>query len=84
MLESAGFEDVCIEDTSRYWDEGDSEEKDTRRPDIVAFNPTSRNRKRYVIDVVGAWAGHPGGALRGKWRVPGKAANVKARGKWTS
>ena len=49
---------------------------------MVAFNP--RNRKRYVIDVVGAWAGHPGGAARGKWRVPGKAAEVKATGKWAS
>jgi len=80
LFESAGFTDVRIED--RYWDEGDSEAKDTRRPDIVAFNP--RNRKRYVIDVVGAWAGHPGGAARGKWRVPGKAADAKAAGKWTS
>ena len=50
MLESAGFDDVEIED--RWWDEGDDEEKDTRRPDTTAYNP--RNRRRYVIDVVGA------------------------------
>ena len=37
MMESAGFEDVVIED--RWWDEGDGEAKDTRRPDITAFNP---------------------------------------------
>eukprot|EP01044_Picomonas_judraskeda_P014107 COSAG03_NODE_2207_length_3012_cov_7.757981_1_plen_304_part_00 len=32
MMESAGFEDVVMED--RWWDEGDDEAKDTRRPDI--------------------------------------------------
>eukprot|EP01043_Picozoa_sp_COSAG02_P055688 COSAG02_NODE_6499_length_3536_cov_86.400640_3_plen_85_part_00 len=37
MLESAGFKDVEIED--RWWDESDGEAKDTRRPDIIAFNP---------------------------------------------
>ena len=40
------------------WDEGNAETKDTRRPDIAAFNP--RDRRRYVIDVVGAWAVQPG------------------------
>ena len=48
MMQSAGFEDVQMED--RWWDEGDAETKDTRRPDITAFNP--RDRRRYVIDVV--------------------------------
>lgn len=52
MLKSAGFEDVQIED--RWWDDGDGEDRETRRPDITAFNP--RDRKRYVIDVVGAWS----------------------------
>ena len=45
---SAGFEDVQMED--RWWDEGEAEAKDTRRPDVTAFNP--RDRRRYVIDVV--------------------------------
>ena len=81
MLESArGFEDVEIED--RWWDEGDDEEKDTRRPDITAYNP--RNRRRYVIDVVGAWAVRAGGEEEGGSRAPGHAASGKERGKQLS
>ena len=78
MLRSAGFEDVEMED--RWWDEGDDEAKDTRRPDITCFNPI--DRCRYVIDVVGAWAALDGG--RGVWRPVGHAANGKARFKWRS
>jgi hypothetical protein len=77
MLESAGFEDVEIED--RWWDEGDGEAKDTRRPDITAFNP--RDRRRYVIDVVGAWALVAGGDEEEKVREPGAAATSKEKGK---
>ena len=80
MMESAGFEDVVMED--RWWDEGDDEAKDTRRPDITAFNP--RIRRRVVIDVVGAWAMQAGGSKDGRWREPGHSANVKALGKWRS
>eukprot|EP01043_Picozoa_sp_COSAG02_P104747 COSAG02_NODE_40755_length_401_cov_6.400662_1_plen_88_part_10 len=47
MMESAGFENVVIED--RWWDEGDGEAKDTRRPGITAFNP--RTRRWYVLDI---------------------------------
>ena len=57
MMESAGFEDVVMED--RWWDEGDDEAKDTRRPDITAYNP--KIRRRVVIDAVGAWATQAGG-----------------------
>ena len=80
MMESAGFEDVVMED--RWWDEGDEEAKDTRRPDITAFNP--RIRRRVVIDVVGAWAMQAGGRKDGRWREPGHSANVKALGEWRS
>ena len=79
MMHSAGFEDVQMED--RWWDEGDAETKDTRRPDITAFNP--RDRRRYIIDVVGAWAVQPGGG-QGPWRDPGHSANGKAQFKWRS
>ena len=79
MMKSAGYEDVEMED--RWWDEGDGEAKDTRRPDIVAFNP--RIRRRVVIDVVGAWAVQPGGA-RGAWRRAGHSADGKALFKWGS
>ena len=79
MMKSAGYEDVEMED--RWWDEGDGEAKDTRRPDIVAFNP--RTRRRVVIDVVGAWAVQPGGA-RGAWRRAGHSADGKALFKWGS
>ena len=79
MMQSAGFEDVQIED--RWWDEGDAEAKDTRRPDVTAFNP--RDRRRYVIDVVGAWAVQPGGG-QGSWRKAGHSANGKAQFKWRS
>ena len=72
MMESAGFED--IEEEDRWWDEGDDEAKDTRRQDITAFNP--RNRRRYVIDVVGAWAIQPGGGqgwqVEGAWSLGGR------------
>eukprot|EP01043_Picozoa_sp_COSAG02_P114266 COSAG02_NODE_50559_length_319_cov_3.913636_1_plen_55_part_10 len=32
-----------------WWDEGDGEAKDTRRPGITAFNP--RTRRWYVLDI---------------------------------
>ena len=79
MMVSTGFEDVEKED--RWWDPGDEEEENTRRPDITAFNP--RDRKRYVIDVVGAWSFVDGGG-RGAWREPGSGANAKAGFKWRS
>ena len=65
----------------RWWDEGDAGTKDTRRPDITAFNP--RDRRRHVIDVVGAWAVQQGGG-QGPWRDPGHSANGKAQFKWRS
>ena len=77
MMESAGFEDVVIED--RWWDEGDGEAQDTRRPDITAFNP--RTRRRYVLDIVGAWASKAGGEDEDGQRVAGHAASGKERGK---
>eukprot|EP01044_Picomonas_judraskeda_P001054 COSAG03_NODE_56_length_15957_cov_538.173225_3_plen_414_part_00 len=78
MLISAGFEDVQIED--RWWDEADGEDRETRRPDITAFNP--RDRKRYVIDVVGAWSEVT--SLDKAWARDGVMADVKAKAKWRS
>eukprot|EP01043_Picozoa_sp_COSAG02_P013100 COSAG02_NODE_519_length_20760_cov_60.588819_6_plen_263_part_00 len=75
---SAGFEDVEVED--RWWDEGEGEDRETRRPDITAFNP--RDRKRYVIDVVGAWSEVK--SLDRGWERDGVMADVKAKGKWRS
>jgi hypothetical protein len=78
MMISAGFEDVEVED--RWWDEGEGEDRETRRPDITAFNP--RDRKRYVIDVVGAWSEVT--SLDRGWERDGVMADVKAKGKWRS
>jgi hypothetical protein len=77
MMESAGFEDVQIED--RWWDEGNGEARDTRRPDITAFNP--RDRRRYIIDIVGAWALKSGGEEENGLRRPGHAASGTERGR---
>jgi hypothetical protein len=77
MMESAGFEDVQIED--RWWDERNGEARDTRRPDITAFNP--RDRRRYIIDIVGAWAPKSGGEEENGLRRPGHAASGKERGR---
>ena len=77
-MNSAGFEDVEMED--RWWDEGEGEDRETRRPDITAFNP--RDRKRYVIDVVGAWSEVP--SLDRGWQRDGVMADVKAKAKWRS
>ena len=84
MLKSAGFEDgranAGLQD--RWWDEGEAEAKDTRSPDVTAFNPRDTCRRRYVIDVVGgawaAWAVQPGGG-QGSWPKAGHSANGKAQ-----
>ena len=66
--------------SSLLWDDGDGEDRETRRPDITAFNP--RDRKRYVIDVVGAWSEVT--SLERGWQKERVMADVKATAKWRS
>ena len=69
-----------VQKEDRWWDEADGEDRETRRPDITAFNP--RDRKRYVIDVVGAWSEVT--SLDKAWARDGVMADVKAKAKWRS
>ena len=78
MLESAGFTDIHWED--RWWDTRQDESANTRRPDVTAFNP--RNRRRYVIDVVGAWKEIA--SIAQGWKQDGAGARSSERAKWRS
>ena len=78
MLESAGFTDIQWED--RWWDTRQDESANTRRPDVTAFNP--RNRRRYVIDVVGAWKEIA--SIAQGWKQDGAGARSSEQAKWRS